>query len=242
MRASNRAKLTVRASPALWSAYVGLAFPPQRWKSARDAVCLPQHDLVLDGYPRSANSYVYNFVARFLDGQRVVHHTHASATLEMARRFDVPTFVLVRDPVDAVTSNVIRSGGNVDYHEAHYEQYHRSVLDDGDHVTVVPFETATQDPVRVLTLIERELGLPTSDPTPEDVAEAEAAIEAHLEHVAEDKYGDDAEDKKAVPDADRDETKARVREQVASRRAAPELRSLYEQLLAATPLAPRARA
>lgn len=237
MQASHRAKLAVRASPPLWTSYVTVAFPAQRWKRARDAVCLPHHDLVLDGYPRSANSYAYNFVARFLDGHRVVHHSHASATLKMARALDVPAFVLVRDPLDAVTSNVIRSGGNVDYHEAHYEQYHRYVADHRENVTLIPFETATQHPERMLATIERELGLPPTEPSPGTVEETNERIQAHLEHLAEDKYGDDAADKKAVPDEDREARKARVRDRLADREAMADLRALYEDLRAeATPI------
>ncbi|PSG98095.1 hypothetical protein BRD56_02235 [Thermoplasmatales archaeon SW_10_69_26] len=205
-------------------------------------MCLPHHDLVLDGYPRSANSYMFNFAARFLDGHRIVHHSHASATLKMARRFGVPTFVLVRDPMDAVTSNVIRSGGNLPYHEAHYAQYHRYVDDHREAFTVVPFQTAIEDPTRVLAEIETSLGQEPSRPSPEAVAEAEAAISAHLERLAEDKYGDKADAKKAVPDEDREQQKARVRETVRERGPVAELDALYEALVGDAPLARQAPA
>jgi hypothetical protein len=231
MKPRNRAKLAVRRSPALWSSYVAVRFPTQAYKDASDAVCLPRHDLLLDGYPRSANSYLFNFLTRFHDDVDCVHHAHASATLEMARRFDVPAFVLLRDPLDAVTSNVIRSGGNLGYHEAHYEQYYGYVHEHLDDVTVVPFEAATRHPVSVLERLETELGLPHADPDPAEVEAANRSIEDHLEALAADKYGDAAEDKKAVPDADRDEQKARVKDELHQRPDIEKLRGLYREIL-----------
>lgn len=231
MDASSRAKLAVRRSPALWSSYVTVSFPPQAYKSARDAVCLPHHDLLLDGYPRTANSYAYNFLTHFHDDVRCVHHSHASATLKMARRFGTPSVVLVRDPLDAVTSNLIRSEASLAYLEAHYDQYYGYVQDHADDVTVVPFETVTQDPVGFLEIVEAEVGLPHADPTPAQVAEANEAVRAHLEHLAEAKYGEDAQAKKAVPDEDRETEKARVRAELAERDAITELRGLYDDVL-----------
>lgn len=231
MKARNRAKLAVRRSPALWSSYVTVSFPPRRFRSTRDQMCLPSHDLLLDGYPRSANSYVFNFVRRFVDDVRCVHHSHASATLKMADRFDVPSFVLLRDPLDAVTSNVIRSGGNLAYHEAHYEQYYRCVADELDDVTVIPFETATQDPVTVLNTVETELGLPPSDPSPERIEEVNRSIEDHLEHIAQQTHGEDAAETKAVPDERRDRQKARVRAELADREPIQRLRDLHAETL-----------
>lgn len=241
MDARSRAKLAVRRSPTLWSSYVAVSFPPQRYKSARDAVCLPHHDLLVDGYPRTANSYAYNFLTRFHGDVRCVHHTHASATLKMARRFDTPPVVLVRDPLDAVTSNLIRSQGSLAYLEGHYEQYYDYVRDHADEVTVVPFETVTQDPVGFLEVVERETGLPPADPTQEQVAEANEAVQAHLERLAEAKYGDDAQAKKAVPDEDREDEKARVRAELSQRETIEELRDLYRTVLAEA-VAPEAAA
>lgn len=232
MDARSRAKLAVRRSPALWSSYVTVSFPPQRYKSARDAVCLPHHDLLVDGYPRTANSYAYNFLTRFHGDVRCVHHTHASATLKMARRFGTPSVVLVRDPLDAVTSNLIRSQGSLAYLEGHYRQYYDYVREHADELRVVPFETVTQDPVGFLEIVETEAGLPRVDPRPEEVAEANDAVRAHLERLAEAKYGDDARDKKAVPDDDREDEKARVRAELSQRETIGELRELYRAVLA----------
>lgn len=237
MDVPTRAKLAVRRSPALWMSYVALRFPSQPYKATQDAICSPNHEVLLDGYPRSANSYVFNFLTHFHEDLRCVHHSHASATLKMANRFGVPSFVLIRDPLDAVVSNVIRSGGNLAYHEAHYEQYYGYVAENLEAVTLIPFASATKDPVTVLRLVEDELGLPRSDPTRQEVRMANERIEDHLEHIAREKYGEDAGDKKAVPDERRDRQKAHLKEELEETDTIHRLRQLHRRALQQAPRA-----
>jgi len=64
-------------------------------------------DICIEGYPRSANSFA---VGAFEHAQsapvQVAHHTHVPANPMRACERGVPTLVLIRDPYDAVVSNV----------------------------------------------------------------------------------------------------------------------------------------
>src|SRR5690349_15687482 len=86
--------------------------PLGQWYMSRRAIYAPYavHDgtaVVVDGYPRSANTYAL-FVLRACvgDPSRVSGHTHAAATLVEAARRDLPAMLIVRDPRDAVASFV----------------------------------------------------------------------------------------------------------------------------------------
>lgn len=65
-------------------------------------------DVLIEGYPRSANSFA---VAAFGHAQpgpvRIAHHTHAPAHVIEAVGRGVPAIVLVRDPADSVLEFVI---------------------------------------------------------------------------------------------------------------------------------------
>lgn len=66
-------------------------------------------DLVIEGYPRSGNTFaVHAFRTSQLHRTIVAHHLHSPAQVVWAARKDIPTLVLVRKPEDAVLSNVIR--------------------------------------------------------------------------------------------------------------------------------------
>lgn len=65
--------------------------------------------LVIEGYPRSGNTFA---VVAFLQAQsnsiRVAHHLHVPAQVMRAARWQIPTITLIREPADAVLSRVVR--------------------------------------------------------------------------------------------------------------------------------------
>ena len=62
-------------------------------------------DLVIEGYPRSANSFLLSAV-HLIHGRRlrVATHLHVSSQVEAAVRLGVPTIVMLREPLDAARS------------------------------------------------------------------------------------------------------------------------------------------
>jgi hypothetical protein len=87
--------------------YPAVALRIARWRGHGVPVG-ERTDVLIEGYPRSANSFA---VAAFETAQtepiRVAHHTHASANVIAAVRRGVPALVLVREPEDAVVEFVL---------------------------------------------------------------------------------------------------------------------------------------
>lgn len=69
----------------------------------------PGTEIVIEGFPRSANSFA---VAAFARAQgrkpQIAHHVHAPAQVMAAVRAGVPAIVLIRNPEDAVLEYVIK--------------------------------------------------------------------------------------------------------------------------------------
>lgn len=64
-------------------------------------------DLVIDGFPRSGNTYCrYAFDFANDHRYRVASHLHTPRSIKRAARLGVPRLVLIRDPHDAVASLV----------------------------------------------------------------------------------------------------------------------------------------
>ena len=99
-RAAYEAKTLVAASPRLTVAAA-------RWRGHGEVVG-PGSDILIEGYPRSANQFS---VAAFRLAQgrpmRVAHHTHAPGHVLAALRLHVPAIVLIRDPCDSVLEFVL---------------------------------------------------------------------------------------------------------------------------------------
>jgi hypothetical protein len=87
--------------------YPGLALPVARLRG-HGAIVDVDTDVLIEGYPRSANSFA---VAAFGLAQpgpvRIAHHTHAPAHVIAAVRRGIPALVLIREPEDAVLEFVI---------------------------------------------------------------------------------------------------------------------------------------
>lgn len=71
----------------------------------------PESELVIEGFPRCANSFAVKAFRAANDPEEQMHigtHAHSPANIIMAIRWQVPTLVLVREPEDAVLSYVAR--------------------------------------------------------------------------------------------------------------------------------------
>ena len=87
-----------------------LFLPFARWRreGQRPEIIGPDTQMVIDGYPRSANTFaVYAFQIAQPDPVRLAHHMHAPAQLIEAARRRIPALVVIREPEEAVVSNAM---------------------------------------------------------------------------------------------------------------------------------------
>src|SRR5215204_2605761 len=72
----------------------------------------PDKQVVIEGFPRSGNSFARRaFIMaqdETFDVTRIAHHLHVPAQVIRAAQWQIPTLVLIRRPRDAVHSVVIR--------------------------------------------------------------------------------------------------------------------------------------
>lgn len=108
MDASLRTRLsTLLQEVKIVAARHRIAIPIARWRG-HGVVVDRDTEILIEGYPRSANSFS---VAAFDHAQgnhpRIAHHLHAPAHVLEAMRLGVPAVVLIRDPDDAVPELVL---------------------------------------------------------------------------------------------------------------------------------------
>jgi hypothetical protein len=70
----------------------------------------PDTDLLIEGYPRSANTFaVIAFEHANGTGLQIAHHLHSPVNLERAVQFGIPAIALIRDPLPTIASHMVRS-------------------------------------------------------------------------------------------------------------------------------------
>jgi hypothetical protein len=191
-----------------------LALPATRWRARSGHGEAVDHDtdLVVEGYPRSANNFA---LAALQSAQpepaRIAHHTHAPATVVAGVRWGIPVLLLVRDPEDAVLEFVIRRPAlSVGRALRGFIRFYEPLLPYRDRVVVGSFEEVTTDFGSVIRRLNHRFGTEFREfeHTPENVEACFAAIERHYRT----QYGDDLmEQVVARPSAVRDLETAALR-------------------------------
>lgn len=202
-RPSARSRLRERGYGVLdrWPrAYVAY----RRWRAPDQVLVDATTELVVEGYPASANSFAREVLREANPGLAVASHAHVSSQVRLAVHFGVPVIVLVRDPVDAIASIVSRRPDrHVDAELRRYEQFHRRVHAVLDRVAVVTFDQVTHDPGALADAVpELELAHP-------DEAEVGRARE-RLSRWDERVFGADAAAFGALPSSHRRERREAV--------------------------------
>lgn len=210
-----------------------------RWRGNHPTPLQDDSELLVDGFPSSANSYVRSWILFANPEARVASHEHSPAVVTAAVRRRIPVVVPYRDPVDAVTSMLTRFP-HFRMSPPHgprrllrwYASYHRGVLRRRDGVVLVPFEQATSDLTPTIGELNRRFGTGF-------VPLAEEHWPKVMEYLhAKDAVLDDGDTRVAAPSAAKEQAKHGYREQVeapaldAVRRDAL---AVYEELRAATP-------
>lgn len=109
-------------------------------------------DLVVEGFPRAANTYVYEVAKQLILKaglpRTIAHHLHTSDQVQFALKYSIPLAFVIRNPSDSIASLCTRR--NIDIHAAliSYIKYHTRVFKylysaDPKNFTVLEFERVT---------------------------------------------------------------------------------------------------
>jgi hypothetical protein len=220
---SRRFWLPISRSPRLFPAMVRV----QRKRRNRPVKATDQ--IVIDGFPRSANTFSSRAFLFANPDTAVSHHMHAPANVLLAVRYSVPTVVVVRTPVDAVMSEVIREPrkrlrrGLVEW-----ISFYGTVRPVLDRVVVADFATVTTDYSVVIDAVNRHFG--TTFVAYHNSPESDEAVFASIEAGARSrgKIGSRLESQVPRPSHER----AARKQALESELARPELRPLLDRAAA----------
>src|ERR687897_2113282 len=125
----------------------------------RERVVTPETQLVIEGFPRSANSFARVAFNRAQKGTvRIATGLHVPAQVIRAARWRIPTLVLIRNPRDAVLSFAIRDPISVDQALRYYLSFYETVAEYRDAYVLGTFEEVTGDFGRVIRRINDRFG------------------------------------------------------------------------------------
>lgn len=116
-----------------------------------------QTEVAIEGYPRSGNSFATAMLRNCQDRNlSIASHLHVSAQLFRAKRLRKPLIMLIRHPLSAVSSFVIRDSINPKLALKYYINFYRSAIRVIEYPVVVDFKELTEDfPIIIKNLNKR---------------------------------------------------------------------------------------
>jgi hypothetical protein len=127
-------------------------------------VVTPETQLVMEGFPRSANSFArVAFNRAQSEKVRIANGLHVPAQVIRAARWRIPTLVLIRQPKDAVLSFAVRDPISVDQALRYYLSFYETVEAYSDAYVLGLFEEVTADFGRVIRRINDRFGTSFSE-------------------------------------------------------------------------------
>jgi hypothetical protein len=122
-------------------------------------VVTPDTQLVIEGFPRSANSFArVAFNRAQSERVRIANGLHVPAQVIRAARWRIPTLVLIRNPKDAVLSLVIRDPISVDQALRYYVSFYETAEKYRDAYVLGLFEEVTGDFGQVIRRMNEKFG------------------------------------------------------------------------------------
>jgi hypothetical protein len=174
--------------------------------------------LVIEGFPRSGNTFA---VVAFRQAQQesisIASHLHAPAQVIRAVRLEIPTLVLIRNPVDAVLSLVIRHPHiSTTWALKSYISFYETIASYRHAYVIGPFDEVIEDYGAVIGRVNARFSTRFTpfDHTEDNVGE----IFARIESLNRAKGGGLVEEQIARPSPTREELKCRAKGELEARR------------------------
>lgn len=124
--------------------------------------------LVVEGFPRSGNTFLSDFIIVSQPAEfRFAHHTHLAENVLLGIDNNIPAIVLIRNPVDAVSSFVIYSDKTIEFALNKWERFYSMISGLEAPLLIVSFETIISKPLSILEAANKQfttdLAIPDSE-------------------------------------------------------------------------------
>jgi len=204
----------------------------------RSRMVTPETQLVIEGFPRSGNSFArVAFVQAQSERVRIAHGLHVPAQVIRAARWRIPTLVLIRRPRDAVLSFAIRDPISVDQALKYYLSFYETIEGYRDAYVLGLFEEVTEDYGRVIERINERFGT-TYAPFRHD-EENVGRVFARMEKNSRKRYGEARwETKVSAPSDLKERMKREIGHELEDpgrKRLIAEAEAVYDRLVSTPP-------
>ncbi len=201
-----RIKLWCRKYPFVYIPYAKTFCNPSL-KARLDELLDGNHDIFIGGYGGSGNGFLYHLLRTVNQELKLYHHGHAPATITIALKRNIPVVIVIRDPLDAISSVVLRFNTGVQSSILSYISFYKFIYKTIQHrsLLLLDFSGLTENTDSALKRIRHFTGIDFNwDDIRKVQNEAIASVEQRTEKILGSKTFN-------TPDANRTILKERVK-------------------------------
>lgn len=145
----------------------------KRWFTS---IYQPHPEIVIEAFGGSANSFaVFAFQAAQDRSIKIAHHLHITGQIKQAIKQHLPVVVIVRNPIDAVTSLLSRDYcPSAKWGFRHYTLFYEDIIQHADSIVWVHFEDLVKKPEMMIHAVNARFN--TSYKVSENMAKAATTI------------------------------------------------------------------
>ena len=128
------------------------------YRKNKDQIFSKDKDIIIEGYPRSANSFCHvAFKQAQVKEIKAAHHIHAPAQILLGLKYQKPVILLIRDPLDAIRSHLIRNSSLTPWLAAYgYYRFYKKLINKSAKFVIAPFEIVINDFGKVIENINHK--------------------------------------------------------------------------------------
>lgn len=134
-----------------------------------DCLVTESSDIVIDGYPRSGNTFLYSYIKLYSNARNIAHHLHNFTQIIMGIKLQKHCVIVVRNPLDAIASYLIYSSTDgtienqmdIDEFVFKYVIFHKVLLRyiKNKYIHIVPFDIIKKDDYNSINNLLESFGL-----------------------------------------------------------------------------------
>ena len=117
-----------------------------------------RHNICIAGPPRSANTFATHVFRFWNQDALIAHHVHLPNQVLFAVKWNIPCVVLLRNPLDAISSNLALDRLSIGTAIFSYVNFYNRIAKVRDRVTVVKFEDVIKNPQIMVSQLNSKFG------------------------------------------------------------------------------------
>ena len=186
----------------------------------------------------SGNTFAIHLLRSLWPDLPAVHHFHTIAPLKIALRKDIPVFILLREPADAITSNYLKHfslRNDKEYHlknenrkllaslAVNYKNYYQYVLKKTQQLHVIHFNDLVDYPEKVMLTINQAL--------PEEFRESTGKVQEVVNEAKNQSFGSNDKFGASLPNTEKEQFKDNLKKALKELPVYEQTLNVYNQIL-----------